>query len=70
MSLTSQLNKKDSDLRKFFSDNQNKNGMLECLSFLQSTTPLTQMAFKPKKMITTATYLGVMADYLFRFYYL
>jgi len=70
LSLTSQLNTSQSNVRKFFADNESKSGMVECLSLLQSTTPLSQIAFKPKKMITTATYLGIMADYLFRFYYL
>ncbi|MBN2899807.1 MAG: hypothetical protein JXO44_13640, partial [Clostridia bacterium] len=70
MSLTSQISTNQSDVSKFFADNESKSGMVECLSLLQSTTPLTQMAFKPEKLITTATYLGIMADYLFRFYYL
>lgn len=70
MSLTSQLNTSHSDVSKFFADNESKSGMVECLKLLQSTTPLSRMAFKPEKMINTTTYLGVMADYLFRFYYL
>ena len=70
MSLTSQLNTSHSDVSKFFADNESKSGMVECLKLLQSVKPLKQIGFKPEKPRITMPYLGIMADYLFRFYYL
>ena len=66
MSLTNQLKDKNSPVRQFFEKYENKDGVSECLAFLQSTKPIRPLSFIPESRGTHAV-MGTTADYLFRY---
>jgi hypothetical protein len=66
MSLVSQLNNKKSNVMSFFDDYQDDTGMADILKKLQSTIPAKDLTFKPESALVTSSYLGIMADLLFR----
>ncbi len=65
MSLTSQLDKRDSPVRQFFSFHESKEGMEESIAQLRSSRPFFQTDFKPPFYV--ASIIGTSSDYLIRY---
>lgn len=66
MSLTSEIKRKDSPVRRFFAKYENQEGRKECLAHLQSTRPIRLPQFVP----TSDQYYrctGTTVDYLIRY---
>lgn len=66
MSLTSEIKRKDSPVRRFFDKYENQEGCKECLAHLQSTRPIRLPQFVP----TSDQYYrcaGTTVDYLIRY---
>lgn len=66
MSLTSQLDKKTSPVRQFFSKYEDKQGIKECLAELQSTKQTKKPAYKPASQPVWGL-IGTATDYLIRY---
>ncbi len=66
MSLTSQIKDKNSPVRQFFSEFENKDGTKNCLDLLQSTVPIRPLSFTPSSTVVSA-YIGTTTDYLIRY---
>jgi hypothetical protein len=65
MSLTSQLQQRNSSVRQFFSSHEHKQGMEECISLLRSSRPFLQTDFTPPFYV--ASIIGTASDYLIRY---
>jgi len=66
MSLTSQIRDKNSPVRQFFTEFEDKKGAKECLSLLQSTKPIRQLLFTPASPVVYS-FIGTATDYLIRY---
>lgn len=66
MSLTSQLQDKNSPVRQFFTEFEKKDGTKNCLALLQSTTPIRPLSFTPSSK-AVYTFMGTTTDYLIRY---
>ena len=66
MSLTSQLRDKDSPVRQFFTEFENKDGAKNCLALLQSSTLIQPLQFTPSSTAVQAI-IGTTTDYLIRY---
>jgi len=66
MSVTSQLKDKNSPLRQFFLEYENKAGMNECLAALQASKPTKPLGYKPASNAVYA-FIGTATDYLIRY---
>ncbi|WP_163095895.1 hypothetical protein GL267_000290 [Acidithiobacillus ferrianus] len=68
MSLVSQLNNKTSKVMLFFNEFKNETGFKECLETLQSRSLPAPLSFEPPNKLVTSSYLGYMADFMFRYF--
>ncbi len=66
MSLTSQIQDKNSPVRQFFTEFEKKDGTRNCLALLQSTAPIRPLSFTPSSNIVYA-FMGTTTDYLIRY---
>ncbi len=66
MSLTSQLDDKNSPVRQFFTKYENQGGTTDCLASLQSTKPIQIPSFKPTSFVVYG-FMGTTTDYLIRY---
>ena len=66
MSLTSQIKDKNSPVRRFFTEFENKEGAKECLTLLQSNKPIRLPPFTPASSVVYA-FIGTTTDYLIRY---
>ncbi len=64
--LTSQLNNKNSPVRHFFAEFEEKDGMKSCLALLQSTVPVRPLSFTPPSP-SVASAIGTTVDCLIRY---
>lgn len=66
MSLTSQLNEKNSPVKSFFNKYEDKQGMQHCLKELQNSKENFNSSYTPEKKNAYAT-IGIITDYLIRY---
>ncbi|MBD9355198.1 hypothetical protein [Methylomonas albis] len=66
MSLTRELAKKNSLIRKFFAEHELKSGLHDCLKLLQSDTPLI-LPETPHSSAIVYAWIGTTVDYLIRY---
>ena len=66
MSLTSQIQDKNSPVRRFFTEFEKKDGTRNCLALLQSTAPIRPLSFTPSSNIVYS-FMGITTDYLIRY---
>ena len=66
MSLTSQIQDKNSPVRQFFREFEKKEGTRNCLALLQSTAPIRPLSFTPSSNVVY-TFMGTTTDYLIRY---
>ena len=66
MSVTSQLKDKNSPLRQFFLEYEDKAGMIECLAALQASKPTKPLGYRPPSNVAYA-FIGTTTDYLIRY---
>lgn len=66
MSLTSQLEAKDSPVRKFLQKYEDKHGVSGCLAELQSSKPIKHPSYEPASRPVWG-FIGTTMDYLFRY---
>jgi hypothetical protein len=66
MSVKSQIQDKDSPVRRFFREFEKKEGAKNCLALLQSTESLRPLSFTPSSTIVYS-FMGTTTDYLIRY---